>query len=106
MDGWQRLKVRVKWWMILVFFFWPIMPLMAEEKNEMTSSDMALIEFLGTWETKEGEWVDPLLFDDEAGKKKDIHLLEGEDKPQEKRSLRKGDRALKNEPVQEGGRNE
>ncbi len=32
------------------------------EETDMPS--MALLEFLGTWETDDGEWVDPAQFED------------------------------------------
>lgn len=37
---------------------------MANEFSEETPPDMELIEFLGGWETKNGEWVDPVIFDE------------------------------------------
>jgi len=35
----------------------------AAEVGEIGPTDMDLIEFLGGWETEDGEWVDPELFD-------------------------------------------
>ncbi len=34
----------------------------ADEDNDAPS--MELLEFLGSWETDDGEWVDPALLDD------------------------------------------
>lgn len=36
--------------------------LRASELQDMAPPDLELIEFLGDWETKNGEWVDPLAF--------------------------------------------
>ncbi len=37
---------------------------MATEMEELRPSDMDLIEFLGGWESDDGAWLDPALFDD------------------------------------------
>lgn len=51
------------------------MPALAEEPKESPVPDLELLEFLGTWETADGEWFDPLSLENvelmeapEAGK--------------------------------------
>lgn len=47
----------------------PILSPAGEEDGEPAQPDMELIEFLGTWETADGEWVDPMALkemDEEA----------------------------------------
>lgn len=42
-------------------------PSFSEEKNNSDSlPSMEFLEFLGEWETDEGEWVDPEYLDNEA----------------------------------------
>ncbi|MFQ5542911.1 MAG: hypothetical protein ACE5FY_01010 [Nitrospiria bacterium] len=36
---------------------------MAIEDDGEFPPDMAFLEFLGTWETEDGEWIDPLIFE-------------------------------------------
>ena len=52
--------------LIGVFFMLITAQAGAQGEDEITSADLALLEFLGDWGTEEGEWIDPLLFDDEA----------------------------------------
>jgi len=42
----------------------------AQGEDEITFADLALLEFLVDWETEEGEWLDPMLFDDKAFRNK------------------------------------
>ncbi|MFQ5935048.1 MAG: hypothetical protein ACE5LB_01380 [Acidiferrobacterales bacterium] len=37
----------------------------AEPANPEEPPDLELLEFLGTWETSTGEWLDPTSFSDE-----------------------------------------
>ncbi len=70
MAGWRKKrpmqKVRAKCFFVLVLMFWPCSFLFAKNVDELTLADMDLIEFLGSWETQDGEWLDPSLFDEEA----------------------------------------
>ena len=34
----------------------------ANAANENTNPSMELLEFLGEWQTKDGDWVDPMRF--------------------------------------------
>lgn len=36
---------------------------MNNQKDEVESPSMELLEFLGNWETEGGEWIDPTLLD-------------------------------------------
>ncbi len=36
----------------------------AEEQEEEVELSIELLEFLGEWETDEGEWIDPIELDD------------------------------------------
>jgi len=39
--------------------------LFAEERTNEALPSMAILEFLGEWETEEGEWIDPFYLEDE-----------------------------------------
>ncbi len=70
--GWRKEIVQVRIFsgitslLIGIFFVLISVHAGAQGEDEITSADIALLEFLGDWGTEEGEWIDPLLFDDEA----------------------------------------
>lgn len=72
MDGWRKRIVRVRGCSGITSALIGILIVLisaqagAQGEGEITSDDIALLEFLGDWGTEEGEWIDPLLFDDEA----------------------------------------
>jgi hypothetical protein len=39
----------------------------AEPQEPVSQPDIELLEFLGSWETASGEWLDPTVFADDAG---------------------------------------
>ena len=41
-------------------------PLPAQEAEGETPPSLELLEFLGAWETEDGEWIDPALLQDKA----------------------------------------
>ncbi len=45
----------------------------AQALNEESEPDMALLEFLGEWETEDGEWLDPTSLEDidDSGRQND-----------------------------------
>ena len=45
----------------------------AQAANEESEPDMALLEFLGEWETEDGEWLDPTSLEDidDSGRQND-----------------------------------
>ena len=36
-----------------------------EHKNKETMPSIEFLEFLGEWETEEGEWIDPIEYENE-----------------------------------------
>lgn len=64
MSGWQNVKERVSW-IAAGFLTLCILSnnVMAAEIEEIRPSDMDLIEFIGGWESEDGQWLDPELFD-------------------------------------------
>ncbi len=75
-DGWRKKIVRDRLVSALTIFLISLGFVLitahagAQGEDEITSADIALLEFLGDWGTSEGEWIDPLLFDDEAAGEK------------------------------------
>jgi len=43
-------------------------PVQAKGDDPENLPDMALLEFLGSWESETGEWIDPMFFEDGADK--------------------------------------
>lgn len=77
MGGWQNMKGRVKWIIAGLLSLWIVSnDVLAAEIEEVRPSDMDLIEFIGGWESEDGEWLDPELFD--AIFAEDLHVMEGE----------------------------
>lgn len=64
MRGWLKMKERVSWIAAgLLTLCITANDVIAAKIEEIRPSDMDLIEFLGGWETEDGEWVDPALLD-------------------------------------------
>lgn len=63
-SGWRMKKTLVdKHWLIILFFCaFTVFDLNA---NEDETPSMELLEFLGEWETQDGEWFDPVNFLDQ-----------------------------------------
>jgi hypothetical protein len=68
MNGLKKMVCRVN--ACILFFLCSITSLFAEEQMDSeTTPSIAFLEFLGEWETEQGEWIDPLdLEDEELGK--------------------------------------
>ncbi len=49
----------------LVLFVILLSPLYADEQKTESGISIELLEFLGEWETEDGEWLDPMELDDE-----------------------------------------
>ena len=70
MNGWKKMACRVSTCILLLFL---ISPLYAEEltsdEQQATMPSIEFLEFLGEWETEQGEWMDlEILEDNEIGK--------------------------------------
>jgi hypothetical protein len=64
MNGWKKMVCRVS--VGIMFFICSISSLFAEqqiENKEIPSMDF--LEFLGEWETEQGEWIDPIELENE-----------------------------------------
>ena len=80
MSGWQRRrKLRVRVILLLAFVLLMQANLLpAEEKKETTQQPSEeLLEFLGNWETEQGEWIDPeelkeMVIPDQGDKKDEV----------------------------------
>ena len=57
--------IRPAKWLVLcgVMLLSPI-PVSAEEPEPLTKQDLEFLEFLGEWETDEGQWINPMDFTD------------------------------------------
>ena len=68
MNGSKNMNYRGRTWFIVMLCVFP--PLFAEEQtSNETMPSIEFLEFLGEWETEEGEWIDPVeLENDEFGK--------------------------------------
>ena len=72
--GWTMSKKRVKP-MSRVFFFWILLlPLLVVAAEVAEAPSLELLEFLGNWETDEGDWQDPLEL------MKDLEALDADEK--------------------------
>ena len=64
MGGWRRTILKASAWRILGgVFLWAVCCTCAVAEEADPPPDMALLEFLGSWETENGEWVNPILLD-------------------------------------------
>ena len=62
--GWKRVTLKAEWLLIGVFLLLAAFPSSTRGEDAVSFPDMALLEFLGSWETEKGEWIDPMLFRD------------------------------------------
>lgn len=51
--------------LVIVSFIFFSSTIYAEEQKEESAISIELLEFLGEWETDDGDWVDPMEFDDD-----------------------------------------
>ena len=57
------MNIRVKW-LVLGVMISSVSPLQAEDAQTLSNQDLEFLEFLGSWETEDGDWVNPLDFMD------------------------------------------
>ncbi|GEM_PF-2021265 len=103
-DGWQNKKGRAKWIAVGFLSLWIIISdVKASEIAEIRPSDMDLIEFLGGWETEDGQWVDPALLDavfaeegDEQEEPAEPDLKSGKKRKRQDAALKEKTRKIEN----------
>lgn len=62
MAGWQRTSVRAEW---LAIGLWALFHVAeAAPRDAGPVADIDFLEFLGSWETGDGKWVDPSHLDE------------------------------------------
>lgn len=68
MNGSKKMSYRAS--VSLIFILYSMSSLFAEEqKNNEAMPSIEFLEFLGEWETEDGEWIDPIeLENEEFGK--------------------------------------
>ena len=64
MNGSKMMYYRVSMSVIMMLLSFP--SLHAEESSTTESPSIDFLEFLGEWETEEGEWIDPVELENEA----------------------------------------
>jgi len=62
MPGWKNMNYRHSLLLLLMILFSPLLQAQAEQEDEIASLD--LLEFLGEWETGDGQWLDPADLED------------------------------------------
>jgi hypothetical protein len=62
MNGWMSMNYRHSLILLLMIQFSSILQAVSEQDNGAPSLD--LLEFLGEWESSDGEWLDPAEFED------------------------------------------
>ena len=62
MNGWMSMNYRHSLILMLMIQFSSILQATSEQDNGAPSLD--LLEFLGEWESSDGEWLDPAEFED------------------------------------------
>mgnify|MGYP000128961095 FL=1 len=62
MNGWMSMNYRHSLILLLMIQFSSILQATSEQDNGAPSLD--LLEFLGEWESSDGEWLDPAEFED------------------------------------------
>lgn len=63
MSGWKSMNYRPSLMLSLMMLIYTPIYAESDEKPEIPSPEF--LEFLGEWETTDGEWVDPNEFGDE-----------------------------------------
>ncbi len=64
MNGSKKMRYRAS--VCFMLMFCSLTPLFAEEQSaEEDIPTMEFLEFLGEWETEEGEWIDPIVLENE-----------------------------------------
>lgn len=53
------MNIPVKW-LVLGVMIISVSPIDAKDASTLNNQDLEFLEFLGSWETEDGEWVDPL----------------------------------------------
>ena len=62
MSGLRRMNRQVSWAVISAMFF--ALASVADDVRLTNSPDPEIFEFLGEWESAQGEWLDPISFED------------------------------------------
>ena len=60
MIGWLSMNIRVKWFVLVLMTMLIASPSTAKDAQTLSKQDLEFLEFLGSWETEDGEWVNPL----------------------------------------------
>ena len=63
MSGWKNMNYRHKLLLLSMILFSPISQAQNQQEDEAPS--LELLEFLGEWETGDGEWLDPAELEDD-----------------------------------------
>lgn len=63
MSGWKTMNCRPSLIIILMILFSPLVQAQTQEDDDRPPLD--LLEFLGEWETSDGEWLDPAKLEDD-----------------------------------------
>ena len=63
MSGWNSMNCRHSLLVLMMIIFSPL--LQAETQRDEESPTLELLEFLGEWETSDGEWLDPTELEDD-----------------------------------------
>ena len=63
MSGWKHMNYQHKLLLLSMILFFPISQ--AENQQEDEAPSLELLEFLGEWETSNGEWLDPAELEDD-----------------------------------------
>ncbi len=63
MSGWTNMNYRHN--LLLLLMIQTYLPSLADSSEEDEAPSIELLEFLGEWETSNGEWLDPSLLEDE-----------------------------------------
>ena len=59
------MNILVKW-LVLGVMMSSVTPVQAKDAQSLSNQDLEFLEFLGSWETEDGEWVNPLDFMDKS----------------------------------------
>lgn len=52
--------MRVKWFVVWGLLLCSPSVILGKDSETVTTPDLELLEFLGSWETSDGQWIDPL----------------------------------------------
>ena len=64
--GWKMSIIKVNYGMLLLLCMSFSSYAEEQKQNNGTKPSMELLEFLGEWQTQDGQWFDPMQFDADA----------------------------------------